>query len=92
MYTLRLTHKPLQKQTKQPDTTHIHTHRTQTNQDNNTNFNLAIARPKLDFPTFAGEEPINWFCQCEKYFTLANAPMDTWVPLATLHCHGMAQT
>jgi hypothetical protein len=28
----------------------------------------------------------------QKYFTLASVLMETWVPLATLHCHGPAQT
>jgi hypothetical protein len=48
--------------------------------------------PKLDFSPFSGEESFNWLRQCEKYFTLANVPMKTWVPLATLHYHSIAQT
>jgi hypothetical protein len=28
--------------------------------NNPNHFSLAIARPKLDFPNFYGEEPINW--------------------------------
>jgi hypothetical protein len=55
-------------------------------------FSLSIARPKLDFPTFSSDEPVNWPRFCEKYFTLAGVPMETWVPLATLHCHGVAPT
>jgi hypothetical protein len=55
-------------------------------------FNLSIDRPKLDFPSFSGDEPVNWLRLCEKYFALAGVPTETWVPLATLHCHGMAQT
>jgi hypothetical protein len=55
-------------------------------------FSLSIARPKLDFPNFGGDEPVNWLRQCEKYFALASVPIDTWVPLATLHCQGIAQT
>lgn len=46
---------------------------------NNTNINLfglSIARPKLDFPIFNGDNPTGWLCQCEKYFLLANVPMD----------------
>jgi hypothetical protein len=55
-------------------------------------FNLSIARPKLDFPTLMGEEPYNWLRKCDKYFSLANVPMETWVPLATLHYSGLTQT
>jgi hypothetical protein len=60
--------------------------------DHANQFNLSIARPKLDFPSFNGDEQFNWLRQCEKYFALASVPMDTWVSLATLHCHGTAQT
>jgi hypothetical protein len=56
------------------------------------NFSLSIARHKLDFPIFAGDEPVNWLRRCEKYFALACVPVETWFPLATLHCYGMAQT
>jgi hypothetical protein len=55
-------------------------------------FNLSITRPKLDFPSFSDDEPVNWLRLCEKYFALAGVPTETWVPLVTLHCHGMAQT
>jgi hypothetical protein len=58
----------------------------------NKQFSLSIARPKLDFPSFSGGEPINWLRMCEKYFARASVPTETWVPLATLHCHGIAQT
>jgi hypothetical protein len=70
-----------------PHATNIHLD----TQSQNTQFHLSIARPKLDFSTFFGGEPINWLRLCEKYFALANAPMKTWVALATLHCHGLAQ-
>jgi hypothetical protein len=55
------------------------------------NFSLSIARPKLDFPTFSGENAMGWLRQCEKYFSLANVPMDIWVSMATLHCQGVAE-
>jgi hypothetical protein len=61
-------------------------------QNQQNNYSLTIARPKLDFPPFLGDEPVNWLRQCEKYFALANVPIDTWVPLATLHFYGVAQT
>jgi hypothetical protein len=84
-------------QSQEPQKLHPHntTQATVThNQFNPTNhlFSLSIARPKLDFTTFLGDESINWLRQCEKYFALTSVPMDTWVPLATLHCHGMTQT
>jgi hypothetical protein len=50
-------------------------HTTPTNPTNN--FSLSIARPKLDFPTFSGEEPFNWLRQCERYFSLASVPIDS---------------
>jgi hypothetical protein len=61
-------------------------------QQHDNNFSLTIARTKLDFLPFLGDEPVNWLKQCEKYFALANVPTDTLVPLATLHCYGVAQT
>jgi hypothetical protein len=60
--------------------------------DHANQFNLSISKPKLDFTSFNGDEPFNWLRQCEKYFALASVPMDTWVSLTTLHCHGAAQT
>jgi hypothetical protein len=69
--------------------THNTTH-TKTQRDNYTQFSLSIARPKIDFLPFSGDDPINRLHQCEKYFTLASIPMETGVPLATLHCHGPA--
>jgi hypothetical protein len=67
-------------------------HKSQTTRETQSQFRLAIARPKLDFPSFTGEEPMNWLRLCEKYFSLANVPMELWVSLATLHCHGVART
>jgi hypothetical protein len=69
---------------------HLHIPEHHTNQSNT--FSLSIARHKLDFPTFLTDEPMNWLRLCEKYFTLARVPTETWVPLATLHCHGVAHT
>jgi hypothetical protein len=61
----------------QPNTIPFDTSRPHSNRHNQTNFNLSIARPKLDFPAFFSEEPFNWLRQCEKYFTLANVPMES---------------
>jgi hypothetical protein len=77
---------PHTNQTQPPNPHHLD------NINHHTNFNLSITRPKLDFPSFSGDGPMNWLRQCEKYFALANVPIDTWVPLATLYCHGSAQT
>jgi hypothetical protein len=82
---------PLPNQPQPPNTT-IETNNPNTHRDTQPNFSLSIARPKLDFPNFYGEEPFNWLRQCEKYFSLASVPMENWVPLATLHCSSIAQT
>jgi hypothetical protein len=39
-------------------------------------FNLAIARLKLDFPSYFRDDPFNWLRQYEKYFSLASIPME----------------
>jgi hypothetical protein len=45
---------------------HINLHQSHTTmpdanlQPNTSHFNLSIARPKLDFPSFSREEPVNW--------------------------------
>jgi hypothetical protein len=75
-----------------PNQTPIDMHRHHTNTEYNPHFNLSIARPKLDFPDFSGDKPFNWLRHCEKYFTLASVPIETWVPLATFHCFGLAQS
>jgi hypothetical protein len=62
------------------------------NRDPTTQLSLSISGPKIDFPAFAGEEPFNWLRQCEKYFSPTNVPIESWVPLATLHCSGPVQT
>jgi hypothetical protein len=62
--------------------THTNLHQNNTEQTKPPNykpnlntFSLSIARPKVDFPVFSGEEPFNWLRQCEKYFSLANVPI-----------------
>ncbi|XP_062201598.1 uncharacterized protein LOC133904119 [Phragmites australis] len=54
-------------------------------------FSLSISRPKLEFPSFHGDNPSGWTRQCEKYFDLASVPQDMWVSMATLHCAGRAE-
>jgi hypothetical protein len=70
----------------------IDLHRPHNNKEYNPHFNLYIAQPRLDFLTFSGDESFNWLRQCEKYFTLESVPIETWVPLATLHYSGTTQT
>ena len=52
---------------------HFRHHQAQFKQPDNS-FSVSIARPKLDFPTFNGDNPIGWTRQCEKYFDLAAVP------------------
>jgi hypothetical protein len=79
----------------QPSQNNPHQHPNQyhpSNTNNHTSFNLSIAIPKIDFPSFPGDDPLNWLRQCEKYFALATVLIDTWVPLATFYCQGSAHT
>uniref|UniRef100_A0A0A9HRG5 Retrotransposon gag domain-containing protein n=1 Tax=Arundo donax TaxID=35708 RepID=A0A0A9HRG5_ARUDO len=66
-------------------------HADRNNYVQDTSFSLSIARPKLDFPQFHGDDPIAWTRQCEKYFDLASVPEVIWVSMATLHCQGRAE-
>jgi hypothetical protein len=34
--------------------------------DTNHHYSISIARPKLNFPSFSGEQPFNWLRQCKK--------------------------
>jgi hypothetical protein len=47
-----------------PNTTQNHnqtnTYKPDTMRDQTPSFNLTIARPKLDFPPYSGEDPYNW--------------------------------
>lgn len=47
------------KWTKQPETPSRHQEHS---------FSLSISRPKIDFPSFSGDNPAGWTRQCEKYF------------------------
>ncbi len=49
-----------------------------------------IPRPKLDYPTFGGEEPREWISKSEQYFRLYQIPEEQWVEVATLHFSGRA--
>lgn len=46
--------------------------------------------PKLDFPTFDGDNPQFWKMCCEKYFDVYGISTELWVRVATLHFTGNA--
>ena len=46
--------------------------------------------PKLDFPSFDGDNPQFWKTRCEKYFEVYSVPSELWVWVATLHFTGNA--
>jgi hypothetical protein len=48
------------------------------------------ALPKLDFPSFDGENPQFWKARCEKYFDVYGLQPEMWVRVATLHFTGNA--
>nr|ADX31265.1 unknown [Triticum aestivum] len=48
------------------------------------------ALPKMDFPSFDGENPQFWKTKCEKYFDVYGVAPDLWVRLATLNFTGTA--
>lgn len=51
---------------------------------------LSWSLPKLDFPSFDGENPQFWRTRCEKYFSVYGVHSDLWVRVATLHFTGNA--
>lgn len=46
--------------------------------------------PRLEIPLFAGEDPIGWLQQCEKFFDMSGTPYEQWVNIATGHFYGKA--
>ena len=48
------------------------------------------ALPKLDFPSFDGDNPQFWQSRCEKYFDVYGVQPELWVRVATLHFTGNA--
>jgi hypothetical protein len=45
------------------------------------------ALPKLDFPSFDGDNPQFWKTKCEKYFDVYGVQKELWVRVATLQLH-----
>jgi hypothetical protein len=41
--------------------------------------------PRLEIPLFAGDDPIGWLQQCEKFFDMSGTPYDQWVNIVTGH-------
>ncbi|XP_073354821.1 uncharacterized protein [Aegilops tauschii subsp. strangulata] len=48
------------------------------------------ALPRLDFPSFDGENPQFWKNKCEKYFSVYGVQREMWVRVSTLHFEGNA--
>ena len=46
--------------------------------------------PKLDFPSFSGENPLGWIKQVNKYFQLAQTPNECKVDLSLTYITGRA--
>lgn len=46
--------------------------------------------PKMEFPRFAGDDPVGWIRQCNKYFQMAGAPEEYKVPLSHMYIIGEA--
>ncbi len=51
-----------------------------------------IPYPKLEFPTFGGEDPRVWIENCEQYFEVYQIPHQQWLNIATMHMIGRART
>ena len=51
-------------------------------------FSLKLAR--LEFPRFAGSDPMEWFTQVEQFFDYQDTPRSQKVPLASYHMEGEA--
>jgi hypothetical protein len=46
--------------------------------------------PRLDFPSFEGDNPGGWIRQCEKFFQMSGTPNVYKVNLAQMHVSGKA--
>ena len=46
--------------------------------------------PKMQFPTFDGENPKIWIDNCENYFTIYTIPERLWVTATSMHLQGNA--
>jgi hypothetical protein len=44
--------------------------------------------PKLQFPTFSGENPQLWRSRCENYFDMYGVEQSLWVRIAAMHVEG----
>ncbi|XP_044318611.1 uncharacterized protein [Triticum aestivum] len=55
-------------------------------QDMQAQFMKSVTKgPRLDFPKFAGTDPVGWIRQCNKYFQMAGAPEEYKVSLAQMY-------
>ncbi|XP_020092846.1 uncharacterized protein LOC109713256 [Ananas comosus] len=56
------------------------------------NHHQHLPYPRLDFPSFEGEDPRSWIENCEQYFELYQIPQHQWLSVATMHLIGKAKT
>ncbi|XP_020097231.1 uncharacterized protein LOC109716293 [Ananas comosus] len=68
-----------------------------TKEDNHTNFTQSrsgfqFSLPKLEFPTFVGENPRSWVRRCERYFDIYGIKENQKIELVALHLEAKADT
>ncbi|KAJ4802427.1 polyprotein [Rhynchospora pubera] len=51
-----------------------------------------LPAPRLEFPTFNGNNPRGWLYKCEKFFQMAQIPERLKLEVATMHMQGKAET
>ncbi|KAJ4777533.1 polyprotein [Rhynchospora pubera] len=51
-----------------------------------------LPAPKLEFPTFSGNNPRGWLYKCERFFQMAQIPERHKLEVATMHMQGKAET
>ncbi len=50
-----------------------------------------IPYPRLEFPTFTGDELRIWVENCEQYFEVYQIPHHQWLNIATMHLIGLCK-
>ncbi|XP_026430271.1 uncharacterized protein LOC113326818 isoform X1 [Papaver somniferum] len=51
-----------------------------------------IKTPKIDFPTFDGDNPRRWIRRCERFFQLKSVPLRQRTQFASIHLVGKAES
>ena len=49
-----------------------------------------IPLPRVEMPTFRGENPRGWLRKCRKYFKLNTIPAHQWVEVVSYYLEGKA--